>query len=265
MTNRSTRIVALLTDFGTQDWYVAAMKGVILGAASNLSIIDVTHDIPPQDVVSGAFVLASAATWFPARTVFVAVVDPGVGGDRALLAAEADGKYFIGPDNGLLSFVLTKAKRLVVVRLTNSRHWLGSVSRTFHGRDILAPVAVYLARGGSMRQLGCRVYKFKLLPEPQLRRRKGCLIGSVLYIDRFGNLLTNVPADLIPNARRWREVSIRYKGRGIRMVSSYEDAKAGEPVAVIGSGGTVEIVFRGRSAQQALQARRGDQVILVIP
>lgn len=149
--------MALLSDFGTSDWYVAAMKGVICSRAPGVRLVDITHEIPPQDVSAGAFTLAAAALWFPSGTVFVAVVDPGVGGRRALLAACADGHYFLGPDNGLLSVSLERAKRLRIVQLTNTRYWLKPTSRTFHGRDILAPVAAYLAVGGSLDRLGAPV------------------------------------------------------------------------------------------------------------
>ena len=143
-------LIALLTDFGTRDWYVATLKAVLLSRCPTARLVDITHEIPPQDTVAGAFTLAAAAPWFPRGTVFLAVVDPGVGSRRAIVAVRADSYYFVGPDNGLLAHSVQHAKRLTVIRLTNREHWLTPVSATFQGRDMMAPVAAYLASGGSI-------------------------------------------------------------------------------------------------------------------
>lgn len=260
-----SRIIALLTDFGMRDWYVAALKGVILTRAPGVRIVDITHEIPPQDVVSGAFILAAAVPWFPAGTVFVAVVDPGVGSRRALLAAQADGRYFVGPDNGLLAMSLERAKRRTVVRLTNRRYWLKAVSRTFHGRDIFAPVAAHLARGGSLARLGPPCRAITPLSLPAVRRVGRTLRGAVVHIDAFGNLVTNlVAAEWVPPAVRGR-VALRYRGRRVPVVSSYADGRPNQPIAVIGSLGLIELAVRERSAARLLGAARGDAVVLQRP
>lgn len=256
-----TPCIALLTDFGTADWYAACMKGVILRLCPRARIVDITHAIPPQDITAGAFVLAAAAPWFPAGTIFACVVDPGVGTSRRMLAAQADGHLFVGPDNGLLSLVFERAQRLAMVRLTNSRYWLAPVSQTFHGRDVIAPVAAHLACGRPLKHLGIPVRRYTTLSGPPLRRASGRLVGRIVYIDRFGNLITNLPAALIrprPPAR------IRYHRRPIRVVSSYGDGRPGELVAITGSLGYVELAIPNASAALRTRATRGERVELLI-
>lgn len=251
---REAGLVALLTDFGTRDWYVGALKGVLLSRAPAARLVDITHDIPPQDTMAGAFTLAAAAPWFPLRTVFLAVVDPGVGSQRALLAARADAHYVVGPDNGLLSLVFQRAKRLTVVRLTNRRHWLTPRSATFHGRDILAPAAAYLANGGALAALGVRVARTASLPFPTPSRKGRMLQGQVVHIDAFGNLITNLR---MPSGTRGVDasgVTIRYQRRPVRVVSSYSAGRDKELVAVVGSLDLIELAVRAASAAWQLSA-----------
>jgi len=260
----STPLVVLLSDFGTRDWYVAALKGVMLSRAPRARILDLTHEIPPQDVAAGSFTLAAAAPWFPPGTVFLAVVDPGVGTDRAVLAAQADGRSFVGPDNGLLWLSLEQARRRTVVRLTNRRYWLKAVSRTFQGRDIMAPVAAYLARGGLLHRLGPR-HRATPLAWPAAVRRGRTVMGTILHIDAFGNLITNL------RVRRWcpasqaRRCALQYRRRTLPVVSSYAEGRPRQLVAVIGALGLVELAVRNGSAQRLLGARRGDAVMLRLP
>lgn len=253
------RVIALLTDFGTRDWYVAALKGVLLSRAPGARIVDITHEIPPQDIRSGAFILASAVPWFPRGTVFLAVVDPGVGSPRALLAAQADGRSFVGPDNGLLALSLARAHHRRVVRLTNPRYWLPAVSRTFHGRDIMAPVAAYLARGGRLDRLGPACRAITPLPLPAVRRQGRRHQGAVIHIDAFGNLITNLPAGLLAGRTA---PGLWYRGRRVPVVSSYADGGPRQLIAVAGSTGLVELAIRERSAARHFRARRGDRVVL---
>ena len=262
MTRRRTGLVALLTDFGTRDWYVGALKGVILSRAPAARLVDITHDVPPQDTVAGAFTLAAAAPWFPAGAVFLAIVDPGVGSQRALLAAQADAQYFVGPDNGLLSLVFQRAKRLTIVRLTNQRHWLTPVSTTFHGRDVLAPTAAYLANGGALMTLGVRVAPTAAVPFSAPIRMGRTLHGRIVHIDSFGNLITNMR---IPHAARGGDaprVMIRYKRHPARVVSSYSAGRLNELVAVVGSLGFIELAVREASAAWQFSAARNDEVTL---
>ncbi|MBI3087673.1 MAG: SAM-dependent chlorinase/fluorinase [Candidatus Omnitrophica bacterium] len=254
-----TPLIALLTDFGTADWYAACMKGVILRTRPQTHLVDITHEIPPQDVAAGAFTLAAAAPWFPAQTVFACVVDPGVGTERPLLAAEADGQRFVAPDNGLLSLVLERAKRRALVKLTNPRCWLPAVSHTFHGRDIIAPVAAELAQGRPLRQFGIPVRRYRTLAIPPLKRLGRTLTGCVLHLDAFGNLITNLPAGLLALPSRWE---VRYQQRRVRVVSSYEEGRPNELLAIAGSLGYVELAVRNGSAAARCRAKRYDPVRL---
>ena len=259
----SAPLVALLTDFSTRDWYVAVLKAVILSRCPRAQVVDITHEVPPQDTVAGAFTLAAAAPWFPRGTVFLAVVDPGVGTRRALLAVRADHHYFVGPDNGLLALSLQRAKRVAVVQLTNRRYWLTPVHRTFHGRDIMAPVAAYLASGRSFTQLGSPRQRVTPLALPPFRREGARARGHVVHIDAFGNLITNVPATLL-SGRRGERAALRYKQRSVRVVSSYADGRPNELIAVVGSLGFVELAINQGSAAWTVNAARGDEVLLSV-
>jgi S-adenosylmethionine hydrolase len=251
-------IVALMTDFGTRDWYVAAMKGVILARCPQARVVDITHEVPAQDIVAGAFTLAAAVPWFPPRTVFVGVVDPGVGSRRALVAAEANGHYFVGPDNGVLALSLARAVHRRIVRLTQRRYWLPTISRTFHGRDIMAPVAVQLACGLRLARLGTPVRDVQPLELPAVQQRGRRRIGRILHIDAFGNLITNLPAAWL----RRGTVTLHYRQRRVRVVSSYVHGRPRELIAVAGSLGWVELAVFNGSAASRWGAKRGDPVEL---
>jgi len=264
MTRRRTGLVALLTDFGTRDWYVGTLKGVLFSRVPAVRVVDITHEIPLQDTIAGAFTLAAAAPWFPPGTVFLAIVDPGVGSRRAPLAARADAHYFVGPDNGLLSLVFQQARRLTVVRLTQERYWLAPVSATFHGRDIFAPVAAYLAGGGALAALGVPMARPASLPIPAPSRTGRTLRGQVVHIDAFGNLITNVRMPQVMRSREALRVTIRYQRRPVRVVSSYSAGRSKELVAVVGSLGLIELAVREASAARQLGATRGDEVTLTV-
>ena len=259
----SAPIVALLTDFGTRDWYAATLKAVILSRCPRAHIVDITHDIPPQDTLAGAFTLAAAAPWFPPGAVLLGIVDPGVGTDRALLAIRADGRYFVGPDNGLLALNLVAAKRIRIIRLTQPRYWLKTISRTFEGRDIMAPVAAYLAGGGVLSRLGVPMGRVTPLALPTVRRVGATLRGHVVHLDAFGNLITNLSGELVGAGSASRGMVLRYKGRRARVVSSYAAGRPEELIAVVGSLGLIELAVRGASAAWQCTAARGDEVELV--
>ena len=193
-------VIGLLSDFGTRDWYVGTVKAVLLSRCPTARLVDITHEIPPQDTLAGAFTLAAAAPWFPAGSVLLAVVDPGVGTDRAILAGRADDCWLVGPDNGLLALTLARAKRVSLVRVTNRRFWPSTVSQTFHARDIMAPAAAALASGCALRTLGPAVRQAEALAWPVVERRGGTVRGQVMHIDAFGNLITNIPAQLVARA-----------------------------------------------------------------
>lgn len=248
-------LAALLTDFGRQDTYVGVVHAVILGICPSARIVDLTHDVAPQDVLAGALALEEAAPYVPEGTVVVAVVDPGVGSARAALAARASGRYWVGPDNGLLSWQLKMDPNVEVVRLQNPRYRLGEVSRTFHGRDVFAPAAAHLLRGVPLGALGQRVEAWANLPYPTpTRRPDGSLEAHVVAVDRFGNLILDLRAADLPRRPRF-EVA----GRSVDGVAtSYAEARG--LCALVGSSGRVEIALPNGSAAAQLGLARGATV-----
>jgi S-adenosylmethionine hydrolase len=244
------RLITLLTDFGTVDGYVAEMKGVILSAAPESTIVDVTHDIPPQDVERARLVVARMWRRFPSGTIHVVVVDPGVGSTRAGLCIESDSRYLVGPDNGVLSpALLIPTARAVELPLPVH------ASATFHGRDVFAPCAAALARGESLESLGQPALSpiVRRTPEP-IRRDTGELEGEVILIDRFGNCVTNLFG--------FGAGAVTVGSRNIPLRRTYADVGVGEAVAVIGSAGFIELAVREGSAAEMLKLARGSRVSL---
>jgi S-adenosylmethionine hydrolase len=262
---KGSRLVALLSDFGTRDWYAATLKAVILSRCPRACIVDITHEIPPQDVTAGAVTLAAAAPWFPKGSVFLAVVDPGVGSSRGLLAIRANGRYFVGPDNGLLAPSLKEADGLTIVRLTNRRYWLKCVSQTFHARDIMAPAAAHLACGGSLAALGTPARHLAPLALPEPRRHGRTIQGQIIHLDAFGNLITNLPESLIQEeSGKDSRAILQYQRKACRVVSSYAKGEANELIAVVNSLGLLEIAISNGSAAWTFGAKRGEEVTLKV-
>ncbi len=258
-TVRSQPVITLTTDFGLQDPFVGIMKGVLLGRCPRARIVDLTHAVPPGDVRAGAFVLLSAYRFFPRGTVHVAVVDPGVGSDRAALAARTSDAYFVGPDNGLLSWALAGAADVEVRRLEKPRLWLQPVSATFHGRDLFAPVAAHLAGGGGLTDVGPRVETWVRLPWPEPRPIRSGWRGEVVYVDRFGNAITNLPATLALEPSP--PAHLRLPGRRrVFLGAFYRAVPPGQPVVVPGSSGLLEIAVNAGNAAKTLGLRVGTQV-----
>ncbi len=255
-------IITLTTDFGSGDSYVAQMKGVILGINPQVQIVDVTHAVPPQNVARGAAVLLEISRAFPAGTIHVAVVDPGVGSSRALLAADAAGQRFLAPDNGLLWPVLRSSRTDRVRRIESDRFWRNPVSATFHGRDILAPVAAHWSRGIDIAEFGppFDVTKLVELPANEPRRVGQALVGQVESVDAFGNLITNIRETDLPTVDR-RAFSITVgEARIIGISRSYSDQPAGSLLALIGSSGRLEISVNQGSAAAKLGLGSGGEV-----
>lgn len=252
------QIITLTTDFGTQDWFAATMKGVILGIAPRAAIVDLTHEIPAGDVCAGAFALAAGCRFFPKGTVHVAVVDPGVGGARKAIAVQTANFLFVGPDNGVLSLALARENIKSVHRLENTSYLLRPVSHTFHGRDIFAPVAAYLARGASIRKMGPAQTDFVRLQWPQPRVRQNRIDGEVVFIDRFGNAITNIENAGL-NTRNQQEVFLGRR-RLCSLKAFYQSVRAGQAVAVPGSSGFLEIAVNVGSAAKRFRLKIGDRV-----
>jgi len=201
------RFISLTTDFGLSDWFVGTMKGVIYRINPRVTVVDLTHDLLPGDIRAGSFALAAAYRYFPKGTIHVAVVDPGVGTDRKAIAVRTADYFFVGPDNGVLSFALRKERIKSIHALENKTHFLKPLSQTFHGRDIFAPVAAELSRGLAIRKLGPAVHDLVHLPWPEPRHRQGSIKGEVVYIDRFGNAITNIEAPKSPSTAAPRKKS----------------------------------------------------------
>lgn len=254
-------IITLTTDFGTRDSYVAEMKAVILTLARAACIVDVTHEVEPQNVVEGALALDAAVAFFPPGTVHVAVVDPGVGTARRGLVIEAVGQAFVGPDNGLFTPIYDRGEWRAF-ELRASEYWLPTVSRTFHGRDVFAPAAAHLALGVSVDRFGPPVSDPIRLPWPQARAVTGGIAGTVIHIDRFGNLVTSIDAEQVADVTGGGGGTVRVAGRALRLVETYGDLPVGGAGALIGSRNRLEVAVRDGSAAVTLHARRGTPVVL---
>ncbi len=252
-------VIALLTDFGLKDHYVGVMKGVILSVNPDARIIDISHDIGSQDILDAYFLLSNTYRYFPPGTVFVAVVDPGVGSDRAVVAVRTDRYVFLAPDNGLLGFLHKDGAVERAVQVREEKFFLHPVSNTFHGRDVFAPVAAHLSRGVDLAELGPEVETIQRIrtPAPKVTK-EGVIVGEVVSIDRFGNLVTNIPGDRFAGADR---VEVRIGKTAIRDLSkSYAATKKGSLLAVVGSTGNLEISVNRGNAREKTRAKVGDVV-----
>lgn len=256
----TTPVITLLTDFGGRDGFVGIMKGVLLDHCPRARLVDLSHDIPPQDVLGGALVLASAVSWFPRGAVHLAVVDPGVGGERRPIAVETPGFTLVGPDNGLLSLAAPAAAKRRIIHLDRPETFLPGAGRTFHGRDVFAPVAARIAAGTTASALGSTVPDMEEISLPSPRRIDGVLEGQVIYVDRFGNLITNLGrADL--DVFRPERVSVSIHDVQIAGISThYSAVQKGAPVALWNSWERLEIAVRNGSAARAFRSRAGDRV-----
>jgi S-adenosylmethionine hydrolase len=251
--------IALLTDFGARDYFVASMKGVILSIDPAAVIVDITHDVPPQDISEAAFALRACYRDFPAGTIFVAVVDPGVGSDRRAILAEAGGRYFIAPDNGLLSFILDNEAAARVFQISNPEFSAAHIGGTFHGRDIFAPAAAHLSRGADPVQFGPLISDPQRLPATRPERISAMEIeGRIIHIDRFGNIITNLTSDDLP-AKFIIEI-------GDTIIEThrkfYAEAREGEVFSIMGSASFLEISVRNGSAKDILGAEKGDKILV---
>jgi S-adenosyl-L-methionine hydrolase (adenosine-forming) len=258
------RIITLTTDFGTSDHFTGAMKGVILGIHPAAEIVDITQQVQPFEISDGAFTIAQASPYFPKKTIHVVVVDPGVGSARRPLLAEMAGQYFVAPDNGVLSMLFARGKA-VVRHLVNPRYFLQPVSRTFHGRDVFAPVAAYLASGVLPSRFGPKIEDYlRLSFEKPVRKGRRAWTGSVLKVDRFGNLITNLRVhelagvDTCPFELKVGTQVIK------RLALTFAECAPGELFAIVGSSGYLEVATNQGSAAGLLGCGAGSPVELTI-
>jgi S-adenosylmethionine hydrolase len=246
-------LITLLTDFGLRDAYVGALKGVILGINPEAVLVDITPEIPPQDITAGAFVLAEAAPYFPPGTIHLAVVDPGVGTSRRGLAASARGHYFVGPDNGLLHLMFRDAPDLSIVSVEYPAYFRPEVAATFHGRDVFAPAAAHLSLEVPLRGLGPAVTDPILLPIPSPTFIPEAGRGEIIYVDRFGNLVSNIRWDVLVDWLGGREFHLRIGSHNVRRWgSTYAEVAPGELLVLKGSHGYLEIAVNQASAADRL-------------
>lgn len=254
-------IIALLTDFGLRDHYVGTMKGVMLGICPDATLVDLNHDIPPQDIMTGALELATSYRYFPAGTIFVAVVDPGVGSSRRAIAADGGGYRFVGPDNGVLSVALGEVASPRVFELSDPRYARPSISRTFEGRDRFAPAAAWLASGIDVSVVGDPIDAFVRLELARPIVTTAAIEGEVLRVDRFGNLITNIDRPQLDAFLGGGTAVVSVNARRIPgIVGTYADVGEGDLCALVGSSDRLEISLRGGSAAASLGAWPGTAV-----
>ncbi|SHI78416.1 hypothetical protein SAMN02745216_00501 [Desulfatibacillum alkenivorans DSM 16219] len=259
-------IITLLTDFGLTDEYVGVMKGVILGINPKAKIVDLTHHIPAQSIRAASFLLKTSYAYFAPGTIHVAVVDPGVGSDRQILAVKADGHYFLAPDNGLLRPILDEAAEVEAVIVSNPKICLAQISRTFHGRDIFAPAAAHLSLGTPLEDMGSSISLEAMQHEETAREEQmpEQLLGQIVWVDHFGNLVTTISKDgleMFAQGRPWEDMVVHVQGgEGLRILDTYSEVGRGELLALIGSRGFLEISVNMGNAQEALYAGPGARV-----
>jgi hypothetical protein len=265
MTNKKNRIITLLTDFGLDDPYVAAMKGVILGINTDVKIIDISHKITSHDIIEASFVLMTSYSYFSPHTIHLVVVDPGVGSQRRAILVQTEKYFFIAPDNGVLSYPLRREKVTIAVEITKSSYFLEDRSSTFHGRDIFAPVAAWLSRGVKAQEFGPAIKDIHHIPFPPVKKlNKNTWRAEVLYVDKFGNVITNI------DKGQWQQLqaesqtcsfALQIGGTQITsLADNYLQGKSQKLFALFGSSNFLEISSYCQSAARKLKARRGDTI-----
>jgi S-adenosylmethionine hydrolase len=260
----SNAIITLTTDYGANDHFVGTMKGVILKINPEVTIVDITHGVAPFDVLDGALAIGAAYAYFPPKTIHLVVVDPGVGTERRPLLVSGDNQYFVAPDNGVLSLVYERNTN-VVVRHANAEHYyLQPVSKTFHGRDIFAPVAAWLSKGWQTASMGEEIQDFKKFALPRPKPAGAAVKGVVMRVDSFGNLVTNFRSEDLPQSvLASGDISLQVGTHSVaRLVDTFARGENAEPVAFIGSSGYVEIAVNKGNASRALGIGRGAPVVL---
>lgn len=262
-------IITLTTDYGGKDAFAAAMKGVILKICPIAQIIDITNEISPQDIWEAAFTLRSGYSHFPKGTVHLAVVDPGVGSGRRPIVVVTESYYFVGPDNGLFTLIYQEAERIRVHHITSTHYYLPTPGPTFHGRDIFAPIAGWLAKGIPSGNFGEEITDYVKMNIPVPKTTQSSIDGHIVHIDRFGNIITNITYTdiqvLFPEGVDLNAASVGFAGKSIRGLKKfYSEAAPGEPGAIINSSGALEIFMFKQNARTALSVKRGDAVRLMV-
>ena len=256
-------IVTLTTDFGLRDAFVGTMKGVILSICSRARIVDLTHELDFADIYSASFVLETSHRYFPRDTIHTVVVDPGVGSERRALAARTSAGIFIAPDNGCLSAILRLYPQAEIRSIDNPEYTLKERSATFHGRDVFAPAAAHLCRGEEFAAIGKPVQDPVTLPNPEFHRTVDHILASILYIDRFGNIITNIPDSELDDKLCGRSMLLPY-GCELTYSPTYSGIPEGALGLISGSSGYLEVAMKGQSAAAATKAVAGDIIMIII-
>ncbi|MEM2192502.1 MAG: SAM-dependent chlorinase/fluorinase [Candidatus Hadarchaeales archaeon] len=258
------RVIALLSDLGTRDYFVGAMKGAILSIAPEAIIVDIAHDLPKFDALRAGFILLQAARYFPPETIFIAVVDPGVGGKRkCLLLRAGNGQMFIAPDNGVLTFVAETFGVKEIREITNRKLMLSEISKTFHGRDLMAPVAAWLALGKNPSEVGEVVNEMVRIKIPKAEARGKSVMGAISHVDDFGNIITNIPGELAKFSTGEKlRVKVGKKRFSCIFGKKFSDVPPGELICYAGSAGTIEVAENLGSAQQRLKVKIRERIII---
>ena len=257
----SNAIITLTTDYGTNDHLVGTLKGVILKINPEATIVDITHHVAPFDVLDGALAIGAAYSYFPPRTIHVVVVDPGVGTERRPLLVTAENQYFVAPDNGVLSVIYEREETILARHATSEHYYLHPVSKTFHGRDVFAPVAAWLSKNWQPGSMGEEIQDYKKFALPRPKSADGVLKGIVLRVDAFGNLVTNFRAEDLPAENGALNLQVGNQ-TVTRLVGTFAEGDAGEPFAFLGSNGYLEIGVNKGNASKALGIGRGTAVVL---
>jgi S-adenosyl-L-methionine hydrolase (adenosine-forming) len=260
----SNPIITLTTDYGMNDHLVGTLKGVILKINPEATIVDITHNVAPYDLLDGALAIGAAYAYFPPRTIHVVVVDPGVGTDRRPLLVSGENQYFIAPDNGVLSLVYEREQNILVRHANAEHYYLQPLSKTFHGRDIFAPVAAWLSKGAQTASMGEEITDFKRFAMPRPKASDGVSKGVVMRVDSFGNLVTNFRTEDLPETAL-QSGAVKFQVGShpvIRLVDTFAQGGEGEPVAYVGSCGYIEIAVNKSNASRTLALGRGAPVVL---
>jgi len=257
-------LIALLTDFGTDDNFVGVMKGVIYNINPEARIVDLCHNIKPQNVREAMFLLSYSYKYFPEKTIFAVVVDPGVGSNRKILVVKTKKYFFVAPDNGVLSF-LSKNEIEKIINVKEEKYFLKPLSNTFHGRDIFSPVSAYISKGERIENFGNEIKNIKSIKLPEPIIRKNSLIGEVIYIDRFGNLITNIDRKTFEGFVKNHKFEIQIKNQKIKRISSsYTESKNKKPIAIFNSFDKIEISIYQTDTSKYIRAKEGTKIKILI-
>ncbi len=257
-------IITLTTDYGTTDHLVGALKGVILKINPDATIVDITHNVVPYDVLDGALAISSAYKYFPSKTIHVVIVDPGVGSERRPILVSGENQFFVAPDNGVLSMVYEKEASLTVRHILAEHYFLQPLSKTFHGRDVFAPVGAWLSKTWQTQSFGEEIQDYMRFSVPKPKSAEGQLKGIVLRVDTFGNLVTNfVPEELPEGLLKDGTLKVQVNGKEVtRLVDTFADGEPGAPVVIVGSSGFLEIAVNKGHAARTLGVGRGAAVVI---